>query len=172
MLHSSPGVQIRSAKQVRTMQLLIGGVLLVGITMLVVVATVVGNGAATPQPQPAPPAGGATMTSMNDTLFMVGGGMAVVMLPLSFVMRKLGPSPDGVDEAAVLQVGFTKFLIGASMCEAPALFGGVLILVTQQVFPPVLIAGVGAAGVLAHTLMPVVRDERNPYETSFDTSRR
>ena len=164
-----------AAAKARMMQLILGGAFSMGVVMLCVVGAVVGTGqpnapaGTTPQPVQVP--GLLGLDPQHELLFLIAGGMALTAVPFSFVMRgMLTKAVDRAEQAGDDGTGarMTGFLLGAAFCEGPALFGGVLILLSGQLMPPVLVAGLGLFGIIAHTAMPVVKTERDPNLTRYN----
>ncbi len=161
----------------RRISRMIGFALLVGVVMLTAVGAVVGGGGQGTVPVPAPsnatpvPPGFLGIDPAHELLFLIGCGLALTAIPLSFVLRGAMMPRSSVELRIAAPAGITAFLIGMAMCEAPGLFGGVLVLLSGQVMPPVLIVGVSVLAMLVHMAMPLVRMERDPNVTAYNVGR-
>lgn len=102
-----------------------------------------------------------------ELLFMLSGGTALVLVPLSFVVRTL-ITPRAPDVADSGKPGRLQgFYFGIAMCEGAGLFGGVVMLLSHQITPPIYVASLGLLGVLAHVAIPACRVERDPGTTRY-----
>ncbi|GAB4552416.1 MAG: hypothetical protein Tsb0013_14730 [Phycisphaerales bacterium] len=175
MMGSTQGVA-GDVSKARVMQVVVGGALAMGVVLLTVMGLALGGvgsqppgGGASPGPASAPGIFG--IDPGYELLFMIAGAMVLAMVPASFVVR-VAMTPKG-EMPPEERVGpaMSAFILGAAMCEGPALFGGVIVLLSGQVYPPVLVVGLGLAGILLHIALPVVRRDDDPNFTAYNVGR-
>ena len=163
-----------SPEQARMMQFIIGGALAMGVVVFAVVVAVLNmNPSQSPTPPAAtpgtpPPPGYMGINPGSELLFMLAGGMVLTLVPASLVLRKAVSGGSSASDTEGIERRSTGFLLGAAMCEGPALFGAVVMLLSKQVAPPVYVVVTGVVGIVAHMAMPVYRAERDPNTTRYN----